>query len=98
MATERTLTRQVVAHLKARQQRGEPIWWLKVHGHHAQRAGVPDLVICHRGQALFIELKAPGGRLTRLQEHAASQIRQAGGRVLVAETCEEVGSFLGDMQ
>jgi hypothetical protein len=98
MTAERSLTRQVIAHLKRLRVSGEPIWWLKIHGHPMQQAGPPDLLIYYRGQSLLVELKAPGESLTRLQEHTIAQIRHAGGRVLVAEAAEEVVSFLEDVR
>lgn len=52
-------------------------------------AGVPDLLICHEGQFVAVELKAKRGKLRPEQLQAMAAIRRAGGRVFVARSLEE---------
>lgn len=60
------------------------------------RAGIPDLTILHEGRALFIELKAPKGRVTRTQADMHAKLTAAGCDVLVARSVEEVLDWLAD--
>ena len=48
-------------------------------------AGVPDVILIHKGRAFALELKAPGGRLSSRQEAALSAMDEAGACVCVAE-------------
>ena len=57
--------------------------------------GVPDrLVLFPGGRLAFAELKAPGGRLSRMQERQIERIRGLGFRVSVLSSREEVDLFL----
>lgn len=47
------------------------------------RAGIPDIVVCCRGQFLGIECKAGKNKPTALQEREMTLIRDAGGSALV---------------
>jgi hypothetical protein len=40
--------------------------------------GVPDRIILYRGRALFLELKRPGKKPTKLQERELGELRAAG--------------------
>ena len=40
--------------------------------------GVPDRIILYRGRALFLELKRPGKKPTKLQERELEELRAAG--------------------
>lgn len=54
------------------------------------RAGVPDLVIIHRGRFFGIEVKAEKGCLSDHQATAADDIVRAGGFYSVVRSVEEV--------
>ncbi|WNX84380.1 VRR-NUC domain-containing protein [Agathobaculum sp. NTUH-O15-33] len=57
--------------------------------------GVPDrLVILPRGRILFAELKADGGRLSRMQLHQIDGLRQLGVEVWEVWGEEGVKGFL----
>jgi hypothetical protein len=47
-------------------------------------AGVPDLVLLHKGRARFLELKADKGRLSDAQRQMQTRIVAAGGDVCTA--------------
>lgn len=47
------------------------------------RAGIPDIIACHRGCFVAIECKAGKGTTTRLQERELDRIRDALGVALV---------------
>jgi hypothetical protein len=56
------------------------------------RAGAPDLLLVRSGQALFIELKAPGRKLSLSQVECHEALRRAGAAV---ETTDNIDHALG---
>ena len=56
-------------------------WVLKSWSNGIQRKGVPDLLICHRGYFIGMEVKNVGGRFTDgdLQPWNIRKINEAGG-------------------
>jgi hypothetical protein len=58
-------------------------------------AGDPDLTGCYCGRHFELEVKAPGGRLTRIQEVRLEEWREAGALVGVVHSTEEALSVLG---
>lgn len=53
-------------------------------------AGVPDLILVHKGQTYGIELKAEGGRLTDIQRETHGRMRKAGTKIAIAKSLDEV--------
>ena len=47
------------------------------------RAGIPDIIICHRGKFLAVECKAGFNKTTALQEREIAAIQKAGGSAMV---------------
>jgi hypothetical protein len=47
------------------------------------RAGIPDIVVCYRGQFIALECKAGSNKPTELQLKEIEAIRQAGGVSMV---------------
>jgi hypothetical protein len=92
---EQALQRSVVERL---QWRARPnIWWTHIPLGGARskieaaifkglgvRRGAPDLLIVIDGRACFLELKAPGGRVTAAQHECHAALRAAGAEVVVA--------------
>jgi hypothetical protein len=58
-------------------------------------AGDPDLTGCYRGRHFELEVKAPGGRLSRIQEVRLKEWRQAGAVVGVVHCPDQALSTLG---
>ncbi|WP_315069646.1 VRR-NUC domain-containing protein [uncultured Clostridium sp.] len=57
--------------------------------------GVPDrMVLLPDGKVIFIELKAPGKKLRRIQEYRASELRNLGFQVECIDTVEKVDLFI----
>ena len=54
------------------------------------KAGVPDVILVHRGYFYGLELKASSGLLSEAQHIAHAQIRDAGAPVVVCHSIEEV--------
>jgi hypothetical protein len=59
--------------------------------------GAPDIVICHRGKALGLELKARTESFSEAQAIAFPRLRDAGMRIEVARDCDQALSRLRDM-
>jgi len=57
--------------------------------------GVPDrMVLLPGGKVIFIELKAPGKKLRKIQEHRAKELRELGFQVECLDTVEKVDLFI----
>lgn len=57
--------------------------------------GVPDrIVLLPRGRICFVETKAPGKKLRKLQEYVCGLIKQLGFEVLRIDTIEKVDAFV----
>lgn len=52
--------------------------------------GVPDIMILHKGRALFIELKTEKGRVSLAQQDAHRAIMLAGGAVAICRTLDDI--------
>lgn len=57
-------------------------------------AGDPDLTGCYQGRHFEIEVKAPGGRLTRLQQTRLTEWRAAGAITGVVHSVAEALALL----
>ena len=57
-------------------------------------AGIPDIICGIRGRFVAIELKAPGGKATKLQLYAMKKIAAAGGLVMICNSLEDVQDTL----
>ena len=92
---EQVLQRSVVEHLRWRARPN--VWWTHIPLGGARskieaaifkglgvRRGAPDLLIVIDGRACFLELKAPGGRVTAAQHECHAALRAAGACVAVA--------------
>lgn len=62
----------------------------KEHGGMYGTAGLPDIIVCLQGRFIGIEVKKPGGKLTKLQEITIRDIERAGGIMVVAHSLCEV--------
>lgn len=60
------------------------------------KAGTPDILACVKGHFVAIEVKRPGGVVSKLQELNIKQINDTGGYALVAYSVEDVKRLLQD--
>ena len=56
------------------------------------RAGAPDLLIVSAGRPLFLELKAPGRKLSAAQAKCHAALKRAGA---IVETVDDIDDALG---
>ena len=74
------------------------IWLMKVMGNSIQTGGVPDILACHKGRFIAIELKRPDGEgtLAKRQEAQLSRIIRAGGIGAVVESLDQFKELFND--
>lgn len=81
------------------------ITWLREQGCYVYKAvgspyaqrGTPDILCILRGQAYGLEVKAPGGKPTKLQEVELEKIRKAGGVAAVVTSLDEVKELIAEL-
>lgn len=61
------------------------------------QSGVPDRILIHRGQVIFLELKRPGGKTQDLQDYHIDLINQAGGLALMADNKSKINQIIQDL-
>ena len=70
----------------------------KEHGGPYGTAGIPDIICCYRGRFLGLEVKQPGGKLTKLQEITLERIRAAGGSAHMVTSVAEVRDIIQQLE
>ena len=73
----------------------EDLYFFKEHGGLYGTAGVPDIICCYKGRFIAIEVKAPDGKATALQDATIRRIIGAGGIARIVRSLEEVKSIIG---
>jgi VRR-NUC domain len=102
---EAAIQRSLVDHLRWC-ARGD-VWWTHIPNGGARtaiegailkglgvQAGAPDLLVVRAGQALFIECKAPGRRLSPAQVECHEALRRAGAAVETTDNIDQALGFL----
>jgi len=87
---EAAITRAMIQFLKGNPQ----TWYMKTHGSEFGRAGVPDLIICHRGDFVAAEIKTTSNKPTALQEHEMDLINDAGGAAGVVRNIHQLQELM----
>lgn len=59
-------------------------------------SGLPDILIIHEGQPIFVELKSEKGRLSEAQKDVREAIWRAGGYTYVARSIADVEDILNE--
>jgi len=52
-------------------------------------SGTPDILACHEGRFVALEVKQNGGYPSRIQRHRLAQIKKAGGEARVVRSVAE---------
>lgn len=60
----------------------------------SSRRGVPDRIVIGNGKVVFVELKAPGEKPTKQQEHVHGLLRAQGQEVWVIDSLEGVDELI----
>ena len=66
----------------------------KVHGGETMMNGLPDICGVYQGKSIWLEVKTPGGRVSKIQEYRHQAIRDAGGYVCVPRSVKEASDWL----
>lgn len=83
---ESTITKNILNYLRTIP--GCFAW--KEHGGGYSQAGIPDIICCYNGKFVAFEVKAPGGRVSKLQEYTMEQINKAGGTAVKVTSLTDV--------
>jgi len=86
---ERNITKAIMNCLK-----GVGAWAVKLHGGPFQAAGMPDILCILHGKTMFFEVKTETGKLTKIQDHCHTLIRNAGGTVAVVRSVDDVRAII----
>lgn len=78
MGEEKNFENRIKKFLKS-----ERIFYVKYFANCYTKAGIPDILACHNGIFLGIEIKAEGGKLSELQKVKLQEIAEAGGGAIV---------------
>lgn len=78
MAREAVFQKKIIKKLQARGAYVINIW-----GNGFMKAGIPDLIVCYKGQFLGLELKTDIGVVSELQKAHLKMIDKAKGYILV---------------
>ena len=75
----------------------ETLCW-KEHGGQYGTAGIPDIIVCHRGHFIALEAKVGKNQPTKLQAVTIEQIRKAGGTAAVVRSVDDVRKIITEME
>lgn len=67
---------------------------IKLHGGPYMQPGLPDILAIRYGRAFFFEVKLPGRKPTRIQEHVMKELREHGAPAVVVTSVDEVQEVL----
>jgi len=70
----------------------------KEHGGMYGTAGLPDIICCWRGRFIGFEVKAPDGKLSKLQEITIEKIIAAKGKAFMVTSVEDVRKILESLE
>jgi Holliday junction resolvase len=67
---------------------------IKVFANEMQGKGLPDLIVCYKGRYLAFEVKAPNGRVAKIQKATLRRIAKAGGIIASPRSLDEVRTII----
>ena len=70
----------------------------KEHGGQYGTAGIPDIIVCHRGHFIALEAKVGKNQPTKLQAVTIEQIRKAGGTAAVVRSVADVKTIISELE
>lgn len=92
MPLEKTIVAKVMA-----QGRALGFWVTKFHGNAFSMAGVPDVLAIKDGRACWLEVKQPGKKPTKIQDHRMQELFAVGCPVAVVTSAAEAKHFLENL-
>lgn len=96
--SKKRLEKHYVEDIRKMLKKYYPGFYFKVHGGPFQKAGIPDILGCHRGILIAIEVKTPEykHKLSSKQKQVISTINNMGGIAFMARTQEEAKEILDE--
>lgn len=88
---EKEITRSIRNYLRVM-----GIFHFKVHQGLGSAPGISDILGCHKGRMLAIEVKTERGRVSEVQERFLERINAEGGLAFVARSVDDVMEKLND--
>ena len=70
----------------------------KEHGGQYGTAGIPDIIVCHRGRFIALEAKVGKNQPTKLQAVTIEQIRKAGGTAAGVRSVADVKTIISELE
>ena len=70
----------------------------KEHAGQYGTAGIPDIIVCHRGRFIALEAKVGKNQPTKLQAVTIEQIRKAGGTAAVVRSVADVKTIISELE
>lgn len=86
LVKEKSITNEILKYLKSL----DYCFAWKEHGGMYGTAGIPDIICCYKGRFIGIEVKRPGGKVSKLQEITIKKVTAAGGITFVAYSLDDV--------
>ena len=72
------------------------IYHFKVHGSKFMEPGIADIIACHKGHFLAIEVKRPGAKneQSAVQKVHERNVKRSGGTYLLVDSLQEVIDYI----
>lgn len=86
LVREKSITNEILKYLKSL----DYCFAWKEHGGMYGTAGIPDIICCYKGRFIGIEVKRPGGKVSKLQEITIKKVNVARGISFVAYNLDDV--------
>jgi Holliday junction resolvase len=105
---EHDLQKQIIDYLKDRECKCKDIYFMRNNSFSGQiiradgskgwiknnKPGAPDIILCHGGKFIGIEVKSNKGRQSLDQKQAEKQIRYAGGEYFIVRNISEFNALV----
>ena len=59
--------------------------------------GVPDRILVHQGRVVFVEMKQPSGKLSRMQKFQIERLQRNGADVRVVYNSEQADALIEEV-
>ena len=70
----------------------------KEHGGQYGTAGIPDIIVCHRGRFIALEAKVGKNTPTKLQTMTIEQIRKTGNTTTIVRNIADIKTIISELE
>lgn len=90
--------KKIMKYLEGLKSSGEDIFFWKEQAGPYQRKGIPDIIVCLKGNFIALEVKRPYiGRPSPLQNETIGKIKAAGGKAALVSTAGDVKKLFEEL-